>query len=536
MSLIQMSISAAVMIFVITAIRAISINRLPKKTFLALWGLVLARLLVPFTWPSPFSVYSLAKYSGAGQIGGLPIANVLPVIPVTTAPAAVQNTAAVVGVTPRGWIWGIGLALCTLYFAIAYIRCRFEFMTSQPVENEFTVRWLSEHKCRRSVAIRQTSGITAPLTYGIFRPVILMPAETDWTDSKKLQYVLAHEYVHIRRFDGATKLLLTAALCIHWFNPLVWIMYTLANRDLELSCDERVVRMFGETIKSAYALTLIDMEEKKSGLTPLCNHFSKNAIEERIEAIMKIKKTTVCSMVIACAVVAGVGSTLATSAAAAGIPDDLIYIKEDIAVKFVPDPSIYAKYSSFGVTISNDGTSLLYKGQKIRLFNDAYSDETFYYDKNGTVNLLAVRSSAGEITGISAISGKEAQKYYDAFYADETNYSNPEPLENGKKYNMYYGAYGITFRADENALYYNGQKVRLFVDETDGWYPAFWVDETGTADLTVVRDSTGQITGIKSISKEEAQNYLKNSEVDEQDIERRAEKRAQETAARYGKK
>ena len=70
MSLIQMSISAAVMIFVITAIRAISINRLPKKTFLALWGLVLVRLLVPFTWPSPFSVYSLAKYSGAGQIGG----------------------------------------------------------------------------------------------------------------------------------------------------------------------------------------------------------------------------------------------------------------------------------------------------------------------------------------------------------------------------------------------------------------------------------------------------------------------------------
>ena len=61
MSLIQMSISAAVMIFVITAIRAISINRLPKKTFLALWGLVLVRLLVPFTWPSPFSVYSLAK-------------------------------------------------------------------------------------------------------------------------------------------------------------------------------------------------------------------------------------------------------------------------------------------------------------------------------------------------------------------------------------------------------------------------------------------------------------------------------------------
>ena len=91
--------------------------------------------------------------------------------------------------------------------------------------------------------------------------------------------------------------------------------------------------MFGETMKSAYALTLIDMEEKKSGLTPLCNHFSKNAIEERIEAIMKIKKTTVCSMIIACAVVAVVGSSFATSAAAAGIPDDFVYIKDRSQVR-----------------------------------------------------------------------------------------------------------------------------------------------------------------------------------------------------------
>ena len=67
-------------------------------------------------------------------------------------------------------------------------------------------------------------------------------------------------------------------------------MYVLANRDIELSCDETVVQIFGETMKSAYAMMLIGMEEKKNKITPLCNSFSKNAIEERIVSIMKMKK------------------------------------------------------------------------------------------------------------------------------------------------------------------------------------------------------------------------------------------------------
>jgi hypothetical protein len=73
-------------------------------------------------------------------------------------------------------------------------------------------------------------------------------------------------------------------------------MYILANRDIELSCDEAVVRTFGETAKSAYALTLIGLEERKSGFSPLCSNFAKNAIEERIESIMKIKKKTFISV------------------------------------------------------------------------------------------------------------------------------------------------------------------------------------------------------------------------------------------------
>jgi len=144
-----------------------------------------------------------------------------------------------------------------------------------------------------------------------------MPKTTDWGDEETLTYVLGHEYVHIRRFDTVTKLVLTSALCIHWFNPMVWIMYVLANRDIELSCDEAVIHGFGERTKSAYAMTLIRMEEMRSGLSPLCNHFSKNAIEERIVAIMKIKRASLVGLFAAIGLVVGVTMAFATSAQAA---------------------------------------------------------------------------------------------------------------------------------------------------------------------------------------------------------------------------
>ena len=107
--------------------------------------------------------------------------------------------------------------------------------------------------------------ISSPLTFGVLRPVILVPKKTDWTDETALRYVLEHEFVHIQRFDVLSKLLLIAAVCVHWFNPLVWVMYVLANRDLELSCDETVLRRFGGDIRAAYARVLIRMEAARGG-------------------------------------------------------------------------------------------------------------------------------------------------------------------------------------------------------------------------------------------------------------------------------
>ncbi|MEY8261148.1 M56 family metallopeptidase [Oscillospiraceae bacterium 50-60] len=318
MSLLQMSFAGAVMIFAITLIRALAISLLPKKTFLALWGIAVVRLLLPFSLPSMFSVYSLTGNQTFG-IATAKVPQIDKVLPIDTSgqmaamPVNVGNTASIISLW--GAVWAAGVLVCAVVFAIAYWKCRQEFQTSLPVKNDFIKSWLDTHQQKRPISIRQSSRFSTPLTYGVFRPVILLPTSTDWENTEALQYVLAHEYVHIRRFDSITKLVLIVALCVHWFNPLVWVMYILANRDIELSCDEAVVRLFGETTKAAYARVLISMEETRSGLNPLSSNFSKSAIEERITAIMKIKKSSVLSFALALALVVCVTTAFATSAA-----------------------------------------------------------------------------------------------------------------------------------------------------------------------------------------------------------------------------
>lgn len=359
MSLLQMSFAGGVMILAVIVIRALVINLLPKKTFGALWGIVVVRLLIPFSVPSTFSVYSLL----GDNAFVIDAARDTQAIGMQQNETAGQMAAIVHGIsnatnTISIWtvIWAVGVLVCAMFFAVSYWKCRQEFQTSLPVDNDFIRNWLNIHKQRRVISIRQSSRFSAPLTYGMFRPVILMPTSTKWESTKSLQYVLAHEYVHIRRFDSIRKLVFIVVLCVHWFNPLVWAMYILANRDIELSCDEAVVRLFGENTKAAYARALISMEETRSGLTPLCNNFSKNAIEERITAIMKIKKTTIFSFVLAGFIVAGTTTAFATSANAQ--PQQAESVEQDGEIEIVSKPdSVPPVADNTGAFFKEDGRS-----------------------------------------------------------------------------------------------------------------------------------------------------------------------------------
>jgi len=154
-----------------------------------------------------------------------------------------------------------------------------------------------------------------------------------------------------------------AALSIHWFNPLVWLMYAFVNRDLELSCDETVVNKYGDKNKAYYALTLIGLAEKRSSLRPLCNSFSKDALEERVVSIMKMKKTGLTGVLVAAFLACTLAIVFATTAPLASIP-------VLSAASFTPE--IHFNYT---LTITNDKVQNAYdnkpfpKGYKERYFS-----------------------------------------------------------------------------------------------------------------------------------------------------------------------
>lgn len=320
MSLFQMSVAGGVLILFIVVIRALAIHRLPKTTFLALWMIAALRLLLPFSIPLPFNIHiGLDVFSDVVQ--ELPSGNIASTLPGDSPPSYDIGTAVPSPVTERisifVMLWLVGVLLLALYFSISYLRSMRKFRMSVPDNTPYIREWLNAHQIVRPIEVRSSDLISSPLTYGILHPVILLPKKLDRNDQAALKYVLTHEYVHIRRFDAITKILFAAVLCIHWFNPLVWVMYVLANRDIELSCDAWVIRMMGEKNRSSYALMLIKMEEKRSGMSALYSHFGKNAISERIEAIMKFKKTSILACTLALALIAG-----ATTAFAAARTDD----------------------------------------------------------------------------------------------------------------------------------------------------------------------------------------------------------------------
>ena len=320
MSLFQMSVAGGVLILLIVVIRALAIHRLPKTTFLALWMIAALRLLLPFSIPLTFNIHiGLDVFSDVVQ--ELPSGNIASTLPGDSPPSYDIGTAVPSPVTERisifVMLWLVGALLLVLYFSISYLRSMRKFRMSIPDNTPYIQNWLTAHQISRPLVVRSSDLISSPLTYGILHPVILLPKKLDRNDQAALKYVLTHEYVHIRRFDAITKILFAAVLCIHWFNPLVWVMYVLANRDMELSCDAWVIRMMGAKNRSSYALMLIKMEEKRSGMSALYSHFGKNAISERIEAIMKFKKTSILACTLALALIAG-----ATTAFAAARTDD----------------------------------------------------------------------------------------------------------------------------------------------------------------------------------------------------------------------
>lgn len=605
MNLMEMSFYGAILILVILTVRAVLKNRLPKITFTALWMLVLLRLLVPFSISSAWSVYTFLpsmdsvteqarhfvqavyeKYvsegvvedssdislpqriNGTGSIGdsravsnpgqdqiGMPEqgmrseqdldASAFPARAwdkerTVSEKTSISGTA---GYRLPAWniIWAAGFVFCTAYFTWIYLGCYREFQMSLPINNGMLINWYITHPLKRKLSIRQSDKIDSPLSYGIWHPVILLPKSTKWQDGFGLRYVLEHEYVHIRHFDAAVKLLMVASLCIHWFNPMVWLMYIFFNRDLELYCDETVIRRFGEEEKSAYAMTLIEMEEEKSRFILLGNNFSKNAIEERIRAVMKMKKMSLLNLGAAVILTGGITLLFATSckaygeAEAASTAEVQEYTRLEADAKDNSSASLSAKEVS-------DRSTMVYDEEEMKLLRRELRKREQELDeliqaKEAELSVLgdissviqeAERHKEVEISQEAVESKKTVQKKSAGQSASDSDMDAlvqeirqlkeerirlqdvEDDLEWYDFVEEHYKNYRIQYHLPENRLYCDDTPLRYFYDKKNGG--VLWADNEGQLVLEVIYDRQGKniwgLSGGLADSAEAAEEFL----------------------------
>ena len=511
MNLVQMSVSGSCIILATVLIRALAIHRLPKRTFLALWGIALARLVLPFSIPSPFSLFALLRRSAPAAVrmeAAPAVARSSEVVEealqtLARDRTAFQTVAKSFDVSIWTAIWLAGACICALLFVASYVRWYRRFRASTPVDNAFVREWLKSHTLRRPVSIRQTGGIAAPLTYGILRPVILVPEHMDWADARTLNCVFAHEFTHIRRFDALTKLALALAPCVHWFNPLVWMMYVLANRDIEIVCDEATIRSIGADARKAYAFALLDLEERRSGLAVFTNGFSRNAIEERIRAIMKMKNVKLPAIVLAIVLAVSMATAFATSAPV-----------ED-AVETSGAATNYAVYEPYGLRYDAENDCYTYNGSVVGFFNDPIGGVSFTNYFTGEIELEAEYDENGALIGIRECDPETYARHAEkrARFAERGHASDraeesaqPSAWPDELAWLEEYEPFGFTYDAALMRLTYFGRPVKVLIDSKES---AVYLSDDGKINLEILRDERGIVNAVEARTEKQAQTLLR---------------------------
>lgn len=317
------------MILMVLALRLFLKKHLPRGIFPALWCAAAVRLLLPITIPSHLSVWNLLHTSVAAQADGV-ISDVLTPFPSLATNSTAEPAADITGISPMLLIWLVCAILLAAYFAVGYACMVRQFRGTRLAPQPSIDALLDRFRFSRDPHICVSNSRRAPLTFGVFRPTVLLPEDLPVGDAQ-FQLVLAHELAHIRRKDCLRKLLLMVCLCLYWWNPLVWMMVWLANRDMELACDEAVLRALGPDCRKAYALTLLDMAQRNPKSAPLCSGFAKSSAEERIRAILSFKRIPawvgICVSVLF-VLTASVFTTQAASPAA--VPEPEPAVQEEI--------------------------------------------------------------------------------------------------------------------------------------------------------------------------------------------------------------
>ena len=299
LKLLNLSISASWLVLAVLVLRLVS-KRSPKWMNVLLWGIVALRLVLPFSIESALSLIPSAETvsPAAVQFDPAPtITSGVSVIDNAVNPSLSEHFAAVptasvnqlyVWAYLAGWVWLIGLGAMLLYALVSYLRLRRRVSVSLPVQDH----------------IYLCDAISSPFILGVVKPHIYLPSGLD---EVQRQNVLAHEQAHLARRDHWWKPLGFALLAVYWFNPVLWLAYTLLCRDIELACDERVIRTMEESAVKTYSTVLLACSMPRKAVITCPLAFGEVGVKERVRNALHYKKPAfwvVAASVAVCVVVA----------------------------------------------------------------------------------------------------------------------------------------------------------------------------------------------------------------------------------------
>ena len=301
LKLLNLSISASWLVLAVLALRLVS-KRSPKWMNVLLWGIVALRLMLPFSIESALSLIPSAETVSPAVVQFDPaptITSGVSVIDNAVNPALSEHFAAAptASVNPlyvwteiAGWVWLIGLGAMLLYALVSYLRLR---------------RRVSVSLCVRE-NIYLCDAISSPFILGVVKPHIYLPSGLD---EVQRQNVLSHEQAHLARRDHWWKPLGFALLAVYWFNPVLWLAYALLCRDIELACDERVIRTMDESAVKTYSTVLLACSMPRKAVITCPLAFGEVGVKERVKNALHYKKpafwvvaasVTVCIVVAVC--------------------------------------------------------------------------------------------------------------------------------------------------------------------------------------------------------------------------------------------
>ena len=332
LKIINMSISASWLVLAVLILRFV-LKKAPKWINVLLWGIVAIRLICPFSFESTLSLIPSAETiplnigmdttptinSGIRAINNA----VNPIISQSNTPmagASVNLLQITIGIYE--YIWIFGMIALALYTVISYWRLRRKVDTA--------VRYKDN--------IFQSENVSFPFVLGIIKPRIYLPFKMN---GQYLEYVVAHEQAHICRKDHWWKPLGFLLLMIHWFNPLMWLAYVLLCRDIELACDEKVIKELGNEQRGDYTQALVACSVNRRMIAACPLAFGEVSVKERVKYVMNYKKPAFWVIIISVIVCVGVAVCFLTNpkqdsytlriVVPAGSQEKFVYTDEEVS-------------------------------------------------------------------------------------------------------------------------------------------------------------------------------------------------------------